>query len=146
MSRNFVNRSIVASFSLVIVSGLCLALAARAADEKQPSADGAKAKKDRAEARGPLPPYYRDVIDGIQKEKMYKIHESYEGKIDDLRKQIRALEDKCDAEMTELLRPDQKERIKQLTDEAKSKRKKTADKNAATSSQAASSASASTKP
>lgn len=94
-----------------------------AADEKEADKPAAKeaAKKEKADPRGPLPVYYRDVIDGIQREKIYAIQESYAPKIKELQAQIKALEEKRNAEIEALLRPDQKERVAALMKEAKAR-------------------------
>jgi hypothetical protein len=117
MSDIRVSRRVAGLFAAQVVGGLSIAAVAHAADEKP------KEKKERAEMRGPLPTFYRDVIDGIQRDKMYKIHESYEPQINELKKQVKALEDKRDAELEALLRPDQKERVKELMAEAAKERK-----------------------
>jgi hypothetical protein len=131
MFRHRVVHTVVALLTFTFVSGWFLTTSANGADEGKPET---KAKKERAEMRGPLPLYYRSVVDGIQKEQMYKICDTYEPKLDELRKQMKALEDKRDAEMEALLRPDQKEKVKQLSEEAKQKRAKK--DNAATKSDA----------
>lgn len=94
-----------------------------AADEKEADKPAAKeaGKKEKADPRGPLPVYYRDVIDGIQREKIYAIQESYAPKIKELQAQIKALEEKRNAEIEALLRPDQKERVAALMKEAKAR-------------------------
>jgi hypothetical protein len=96
-----------------------------AADQAAP-ATGDKpataAKKERADPRGPLPAYYRNVIDGAQREKAYKIFDEYEPKIDELKAQLKALVAKRDAEVEALLTAEQKSRIKELAAEAKAKR------------------------
>ena len=103
--------------AVLMIGGVSIVPVGHAADEK------AKEKKERAEMRGPLPTFYRDVIDGIQRDKMYKVHESYEPQINELKKQVKALEDKRDAELEALLRPDQKERVKELMAQAAKERK-----------------------
>ncbi len=95
-----------------------------AADEKKEGDKPAAkegAKKEKADPRGPLPTYYRDVVDGIQREKMYNVHQSYEAKIKEAQAAVKALLEKRDAELEALLRPDQLERVQQLKKEAKTK-------------------------
>src|SRR3569623_3839296 len=47
--------------AVLMIGGVSIVPVGHAADEK------AKEKKERAEMRGPLPTFYRDVIDGIQR-------------------------------------------------------------------------------
>jgi hypothetical protein len=82
-----------------------------------------KRAKQRAPSRGPLPAYYSDVIDGLQREKMYEIQKKYEAEIKALEDQLAALNKKLDDELKTLLRPDQVERVEQLNAEAMKKRK-----------------------
>jgi hypothetical protein len=117
MRSHRLTKLICGVLAVLMIGGVSIVAVGHAADEK------AKEKKERAEMRGPLPTFYRDVIDGIQKDKMYKIHESYEPQIDELKKQVKALEDKRDAELEALLRPDQKERVKELMAQAAKERK-----------------------
>lgn len=89
------------------------------------------AKKERADPRGPLPAYYRNVVDGIQREKIYKIYDEYEPRVDELRSQLKKLVAERDAKVEALLTDEQRQRVKELATEAKSKRdaapKKSAD-------------------
>ena len=101
------------------------------ADEK----GATPAKKERAKAKGYLPPFYRDVIDGLQREKIYKIQDEYDDKIDALRAEANALEAKRDGEISALLTPEQKKRLDELASEAKVKR--AADEKAKKSTKAA---------
>ncbi len=79
-------------------------------------------KKDREKAKGYLPPFYRDVIDGVQKEKIYQIQSEYDVKIDALTAQIKQLRDERDAAINALLTPEQKKRLGELNDAARSKK------------------------
>ncbi|HWB00193.1 MAG TPA: hypothetical protein VG713_16985 [Pirellulales bacterium] len=108
-----------------VLSFSVMAAAADAADEK--AAAETKTKKARAEARGYLPPYYKNVVDGVQREKIYKIQSQYEAKMDELEKQLKAMADQRDAEIEGVLTPEQKQRIKELAAEAKTKRAKKPD-------------------
>lgn len=115
-------RSLVAALSLALLVP-CMPLAA---EEAKPAAtsqpDAAKKKKERADPRGPLPAYYRDVVDGLQREQVYKIQESYRPKLAELEAQMKELTEKRDGEIEALLRPEQKERVKKLMADAKAKR------------------------
>lgn len=113
----------------VIAIGCCDV--SKAADDAKPAAEKGTAddrkpeagkKAARAKQRGPLPAYYRNVVDGIQRDKMYKIYDEYDDKIDAVRAQLKALETQRDAEIDALLTAEQRERIKALAAEAKAKR------------------------
>ncbi|MBS0208310.1 MAG: hypothetical protein JSS27_05085 [Planctomycetes bacterium] len=113
--------------TLVAVIGIGLlasTVSVRAADEKPAAASAEKGdKKQRVDPRGPLPDHYRDLVDGLQREQAYKIQESYRPKIAELEARLKELIEKRDGEIEALLRPEQKERLKQLLAEAKAKRK-----------------------
>ena len=97
--------------------------------------DAKPAEKKKANPRGPLPVYYKEVIDNQQRKEIYKIQDTYRPKIAELEAQLKDLTDKRDAEVEALLRPEQKEKLKELAAEAKSKRggaKKPAEAPAAT--------------
>ena len=93
------------------------------AQDKEGAKPAAKegAEKEKADFKGTLPAYYRDVIDGLQREKMYAVQASYEAKIKEAQAALKALQDKRDAEIEALLRPDQLERVQQLKKEARAK-------------------------
>ena len=80
------------------------------------------AKKEREKAKGYLPPFYRDVIDGVQREKIYQIQDQYEDKINALESELKAIKAKRDGEIEALLTTEQKARMAQLMQEAKTKR------------------------
>lgn len=82
----------------------------------------AAAKKERDKAKGYLPPFYRDVIDGVQREKIYKLQDEYDAKINPLVEQIRTLRMERDAAIAGLLTAEQKQRLQELQTEAKSKK------------------------
>lgn len=78
--------------------------------------------KTRANPRGRLPTYYGKVVDPIQKEKIYKIQQSYEPKIADLNAQLQALRDKRDAEIDAVLTAEQRQKVAQYRADAKKQR------------------------
>jgi hypothetical protein len=108
-------------------------------DAKAADKGDAKAPKPRAKPRGRLPAYYSQVVDGQQREKIYKIQQDYEPKISELKAQLQALQDKLDAEVEAVLRPDQLTKVKELTDAAKQKRKASASATASATTESSSS-------
>jgi hypothetical protein len=78
--------------------------------------------KERAKAKGYLPPLYKDVIDGVQRDKIYKIQEGYDKQIEALQAQIVDLRTKRDSEIAALLTPEQKARMQELAKAAKEKK------------------------
>ncbi|MBL8828226.1 MAG: hypothetical protein JNM18_14695 [Planctomycetaceae bacterium] len=110
---------------LSITLGGCLLLIAVGAFELPGYAQEAEkttSKKERDKAKGYLPPFYRDVIDGVQKEKIYQLQSEYDVKIDALTAQIKQLRDERDAAINSLLTPEQKKRLGELNDAARSKK------------------------
>lgn len=103
------------------------------AEAKASTKSDAKPAKQRAKARGRLPAYYNQVIDGQQREKIYAIQQQYEPKISSLKAELQALQDKLDAEMEGVLTPEQLSKVKELTEAAKQKRKGSATTSASAS-------------
>lgn len=78
--------------------------------------------KARAKPRGRLPSHYGKVVDPAQKEKIYKIQQSYEPKIAELNAQLQALRDKRDAEIDAVLTAEQRQKVAQYQADAKKQR------------------------
>lgn len=74
--------------------------------------------------QGRLPKFYNRVIDGLQKEKIYKIQANYDKQLDALQTQIDELKKKRDAEVHAVLTAEQKARVKELEKEAFESEKK----------------------
>lgn len=72
-------------------------------------ADTAEAK---AETFRRLPAGYSDIITNAQRRQIYSIQEKYQAKIDDLLKQISAIEKERDDEVAEVLDDEQKQILK----------------------------------
>jgi TolA-binding protein len=91
---------------------------------------GAQETTPRKSPRGRLPAYWSDVVEPEQKDQLYAVQKKYEAQIDELEAQIEALEAKREAEMTELLTPDQREKLARVRafwqNEQELKRKKEA--------------------
>lgn len=70
-----------------------------------------------------LPPFFRYVISGLQREKIYQIQGEYHDKIADLEVQIKRLEAERDARIEEVLDQKQLDRVEELRLEAFERRK-----------------------
>ena len=77
---------------------------------------GTKDTKDTpAKVKGQLPSGWSKLkLTQEQKLKVYKVQQEYKVKIDELKKQITALQGKQRAEMVSVLTPEQKEKLKNL--------------------------------
>ncbi len=71
--------------------------------------------------RGRLPPYYAQLVDGLQREKIYTIQAEYHDPISELKAKIATLEAERDKKIEDVLRPDQKARLKELLERAKAR-------------------------
>jgi hypothetical protein len=112
----------------VVVAGFVYALALGAQETQtadQPAASGSEETEEEREYRR-LPPYYAQVIAPYQREKIYAIQAKYEDDVKELQEQIRAILAKRDAEIEQVLFPEQREVLKQLKAEAAAARAKTA--------------------
>jgi hypothetical protein len=101
------------------------AIDCRAADNTPAAnspAASAPAAKEKAKAKGRMPNYYSKVVDGQQREKIYQIQKTYGPQIQQLQAQLKALNDKRDAEIDALLTPEQRVIVAALMTEAKQKR------------------------
>jgi hypothetical protein len=116
-----------------------------ATDQRLLSQEASKAEtkksKQRAEPRGPLPDYYDQVIDGLQRDKIYAIQKQHEAEIKALEDQLAALKKKINAEIDSLLRPDQLKRLEELRKEGMDKRRQRAAKTEGAPAEAAAAAS-----
>lgn len=114
----------IKSLGSLALCGCMLLLAVETLDLRSYAQEAEKTttKKEREKAKGYLPPYYRDVIDGVQKEAIYKIQSEYDVKIDALAAQIKQLRDERDAAINALLTPEQKKRLGELNDAARAKK------------------------
>jgi Spy/CpxP family protein refolding chaperone len=105
--------------AVVLLAGLMVVgspLAQEKPGEAEPPA------RPRAQARGRLPNYYRQVVTPDQREKIYAVQAKYVEQIEALEKQILDLEAKRDTEVEALLSPEQKEKVKALREEARKRR------------------------
>lgn len=93
------------------------------ADAKAADKSDSKTTKPRAPNRGRLPPYYTQVVNGQQREKIYAIQQQYAPQIAELKAQLQALQDKQNSEVEAVLTPEQLATVKKLSDDAKAKRK-----------------------
>jgi capsule polysaccharide export protein KpsE/RkpR len=68
-----------------------------------------------------LPNFYGELVDGTQKEKIYSIQDQYTPQIDALAAQVKALQQKRDAEIEAVLTAEQKVKLEKARAEAKAK-------------------------
>ena len=74
-------------------------------------------------AGGRLPRYYGQIgLSDEQREKVYEIQRTYREQIDELRKQLKAIEAKQKEEISEVLTEEQKAKLAELIGEPKNKR------------------------
>ena len=101
---------------------------AGAADAAAPAAKEKKAPKKAA--RGPLPAYYDDLVNGEQRDRIYAIQKEHGAEIRKLNAALNEAKAKRDAAIEAVLRPEQKEKLAKLQAEAKTNKAKAAmDKN-----------------
>lgn len=93
-------------------------------DNSTGAATAGASAKARAKPRGRLPVHYGKVVDPTQKEKIYKIQQSYEPKIAELNAQLQALRDNRDAEIDAVLTAEQRQKVAQYRADAKKQRAK----------------------
>ncbi|MBN1395618.1 MAG: hypothetical protein JW959_11390 [Pirellulales bacterium] len=110
----------------------CLAVALTAAGRPGVGAEDTTPDKTTAKKKGQakdgkkfrrLPPYYSEVIDDEQREKIYDIQEEYGPKIQALRAQLKALIEERNKKLEAVLSAEQKQQIDAARTEAKAKRK-----------------------
>ncbi|HWB13304.1 MAG TPA: hypothetical protein VG826_29025 [Pirellulales bacterium] len=119
----------------ILLSAVSISLAQQDSSKPATKADAkaeGKTAKPRAKPRGRLPAYYSKVVDGQQREKIYKIQQQYESKIAALKAELQALQEKVDAEVEAVLTAEQQSMVKKLAEEAKAKRKHTTSASAST--------------
>ncbi len=90
---------------------------------EKPKTATKKKPKARKKAGGRLPAYYGQIeLSDEQREKIYGIQRGYREQIQELRKQLQALEAKQKEEINEVLTEEQKAKLTELVDNAKKKR------------------------
>lgn len=92
-----------------------------AAPAAAPAAATPPAKK-RTEPRGRLPAYYGDLVDSKQRDEIYAIQTKHLAEIKKLRQQIAEIEATQEQEVEAVLTPEQRDKVRQLQEEAKSRR------------------------
>lgn len=86
----------------------------------------AKSPKKRAEPRGRLPAYFGEVVSNDQRDKIYEIQAKYLAQIAKLQDEIALLETTREKDVLAVLSPEQLGKVKQLQEDAKTKRAATA--------------------
>ena len=84
----------------------------------------AETKTAAPEAKKPtrrLPNFYGDLVDGTQKEKIYAVQDQYTPQIDALTAQIKALQQKRDADIEAVLNAEQKVKLEKAKADSKAK-------------------------
>lgn len=103
--------------------------ATKAPAAQQESASAPAEKTTRKKSRGRLPNYYGRIgLTDAQREKIYGIQSKYRVQIEELEKQIMALQTKENEEIVAVLSPVQQELLQKLQDEAKKRREERARK------------------
>ncbi|MBW3600602.1 MAG: hypothetical protein KY475_25480 [Planctomycetes bacterium] len=145
MTRSF--RCTLSTFAAVVLTwGFAFAPSLGAQEAKQPAqpaadADSSETEEEREYRRLPL--YYAQVVAPYQRENIYGIQAKYEDQIKELQAQIRAILAKREAEIEQVLFPEQREVLKKLRAEAEAQRaaaaakRRPADETPATSAPAA---------
>lgn len=110
--------------ALVVVGGAYAVVAAPAllAQKAETKAEAkAPAKTEAKKSSKRLPNFYGDLVDGVQKEKIYAVQEKYTAQIDALAAQIKDLQAKRDAEFEAVLTAEQKVKLEKARADSKAK-------------------------
>ncbi len=87
-------------------------------EEAKPAAEKKVAKKP----RGRLPAYFSAVVDAKQREAIYAVQAKYKTQLEELQKQIAALEEQRDKEVDAVLSAEQLAEVNKKREEAAKKR------------------------
>jgi len=82
-----------------------------------------KAEKEQIKKGRRLPPFYKNIVSDEQRDKIFAVQEEYGPKIQELRRQLMALEKERDEKIDAILTPDQKKKINAARLEMQEKRK-----------------------
>jgi hypothetical protein len=118
MNSRFASMVVVALFAFALGSqaSVDFTVGQEKAAEKEKAAPPKAAKKP----RGRLPAYYAQIgLSTEQRDEIYAVQATYRKPIEDLHKQIEALQKKQDAEVVAVLKPEQKEKLDELLAAAK---------------------------
>jgi hypothetical protein len=130
--------------ALVVVGGAYGVVNAPALLAQKPETKAeakAPAKTDAKKSTKRLPNFYGDLVDGVQKEKIYAVQEKYTAQIDALTAQIKDLQAKRDAEFEAVLTAEQKAKLEKARADSKAKaQERAAAKKAAEAASAATTA------
>lgn len=102
--------------AVCIASAICLAPTAAWAQKTE-----AKAETPAKKPTHRLPAHFGDLVDGVQKTKIYALQDQYGPQIEALTAQIKSLQQKRDAEIEGVLTPEQKAKLDQSRAAAKAK-------------------------
>lgn len=112
--------------SFLVVLAFCTALTVGIAEPQEKPATKAAAAKKAAKPRGRLPAYYKDVVDNIQRDKIYAIQSDFNARIAALEEQLKTLLAERDLAVENVLSEEQKGKVKKSREDAAAKRKKPA--------------------
>lgn len=116
------NRKLSNTLAIALILGL--AAIAWNTNESLVAQDAAKeTTKAAKKAKGRLPNYYADVVDGQQRELIYQIQAKFRPQIEKLEAELAALKADQDKEIEAILRPEQKKKVDELRAAAEAKRK-----------------------
>jgi hypothetical protein len=108
--------------SLCVVGACSVPVATTLLAQKSESKAEAKAAAPEAKkVTRRLPNFYGDLVDGTQKEKIYAVQDQYTPQLDALTAQIKALQQKRDAEIEAVLNAEQKAKLEKSRADAKAK-------------------------
>ena len=119
-------RSVVAASAMVALASV-IWLTNTAAQEAAPAAPAAAEARAGDDEAGRLPTGYSLVVTKTQRTKIYAIQDSYQKQLDDLKKQIVAIEGKRNQEIESVLDDEQKKIIEYVTKLRERERKQEAD-------------------
>jgi|GEM_PF-3430609 len=108
----------------LLVATCILGICGVATPELYAQKEAAKADSKVPEAKKTtrrLPNFFADLVDGVQKEKIYAVQDQYTPQIDALTAQVKALQAKRDADIEAVLNAEQKAKLEKARAEAKAK-------------------------
>jgi len=123
-------------FTSILLSATLLGITCAAAnvkdtENKAPDQAAAREHKKVKPVKGRLPAYFRTVVTDGQRQKIYVIESEYAPRIRELKEQLKAITDERNAKINAVLTPEQRNKIAQLKEAAKEKRRKAKEKAAA---------------
>lgn len=103
----------------VVFGGIYSAVSMPALLAQKPETKAAAPGEKKATKR--LPNFFKDVVDGEQKEKLYALQEKFDAQIATLTEQVKALQKQRDTAFEALLSAEQKTKLEKLRADSKAK-------------------------